>query len=407
MLKRIGIFFIFLLTLAATCSEPAYKDIETTSREDMMNMRNMDLSNQFAYDILKSYNTESNKNIVLSPASLRLVLLMAASSSEGITKQEISRVLQIHPEDIPAAETVVSARIKGLNTIDSTHKSGFKNALFFDENKLSPKPSYLSMMEEKYRADIGPLDFSQNSAVKEVNDWVSTATDNRIPEVIDRIEPDELLFLINALYLQADWTTAFDTMMSFDGEFYDLNGKELITRFMQQQITTEALMNDSLIAVSVPLGGQDKRVRASFYMPLKGSFNDFVQEFNDDVAASYDSRMRSRYINLKLPTFETRFHKDVSSALQQLGIQNAFTTEANFSPITEEVDRLHISRVVHDTYLKMDEKGIDGAAVTTMGVGTTSMPELAVFDHPFILTVKDNFTGDLLFAGVIVNPSEE
>jgi serine protease inhibitor len=60
----------------------------------------------------------------------------------------------------------------------------------------------------------------------------------------------------------------------------------------------------------------------------------------------------------------------------------------------------------HKTYVQVDESGTVAAAAT--GVGATSAMQLSVnlqIDHPFFYAIRDNRTGELLFVGVLMNPS--
>jgi serine protease inhibitor len=56
--------------------------------------------------------------------------------------------------------------------------------------------------------------------------------------------------------------------------------------------------------------------------------------------------------------------------------------------------------------MKVDEKGMEGAAVTTIGVGTTSMPPSIYFDRPYMMVVRDRATGTYLFMGKIEDPTK-
>ena len=85
--------------------------------------------------------------------------------------------------------------------------------------------------------------------------------------------------------------------------------------------------------------------------------------------------------------------------MRALGMQLAFTDEADFSPISDI--RLLISRIIHSTYVEVDEVGTEAAAVTIVEFETTSMPVTPYFvaNKPFIFLIREKSTGVILFAG--------
>jgi serine protease inhibitor len=66
----------------------------------------------------------------------------------------------------------------------------------------------------------------------------------------------------------------------------------------------------------------------------------------------------------------------------------------------------YVNVAEHKTYVQVDESGTVAAAAT--GVGETSVVSLSVnlqVNHPFFYAIRDNQTGELLFVGVLMNPS--
>ena len=89
-------------------------------------------------------------------------------------------------------------------------------------------------------------------------------------------------------------------------------------------------------------------------------------------------------------------------------MHQAFSDVADFSRMNEH-DRsdLFISEIKHKTYCRVDEKGTEAAAVTSVEMRLTSMPvaeETLVFDHPFFYGIMDVQTGIPLFLGTMEKP---
>jgi serpin B len=115
-------------------------------------------------------------------------------------------------------------------------------------------------------------------------------------------------------------------------------------------------------------------------------------------------------IELSLPKFESSYEDSLKNELSKLGMIQAFEPyNADFSLMSEDLKKdLYISEVKQKTYIKVDEKGTEAAAVTSVEMELTSMPpELpkVVFDRPFVYGIIDVETGIPLFIGIMENPS--
>jgi serine protease inhibitor len=54
----------------------------------------------------------------------------------------------------------------------------------------------------------------------------------------------------------------------------------------------------------------------------------------------------------------------------------------------------------------MDEKGVEGAAVTSIGFGVNSIPPTFMFNQPFVLVLRHVATNTLVFMGYIADPKQ-
>jgi serpin B len=93
----------------------------------------------------------------------------------------------------------------------------------------------------------------------------------------------------------------------------------------------------------------------------------------------------------------------LKDALAAMGMGPAFVPQADFSRMTPALDA-HISAVRQKTFMKVDEKGTVAAAVTSVTVGTTSMPQGFYVDRPFLVAIRERLSGSILFLGVIRDP---
>ena len=113
-------------------------------------------------------------------------------------------------------------------------------------------------------------------------------------------------------------------------------------------------------------------------------------------------------VRLALPKFEFRFQASVADLLKAMGMPTAFDADAaDFSGMSTE-DALFISDVIHEAFIKVDEEGTEAAAATAVIMETTSAPvevvELSI-DRPFLFSLYDRATGEVLFLGRVLNPA--
>ena len=122
----------------------------------------------------------------------------------------------------------------------------------------------------------------------------------------------------------------------------------------------------------------------------------------------YKSKMKeTRLDSISLPKFEFDTKYFMKDTLSALGMPTAFSDNADFSGMNGRRD-LFIDFVIHQAYVKVDEKGTEAAAATAVGVGTTSVQPRNDFraDHPFIFLIQDKETGNILFFGRVVDPTK-
>ncbi len=85
----------------------------------------------------------------------------------------------------------------------------------------------------------------------------------------------------------------------------------------------------------------------------------------------------------------------------------AFCGEADFSRISG-TSNLLISRVIHQTFIDVQEEGTEAAAATIVEIRETSAggDSTPIFraDKPFLYVIKENSTGAILFMGKVGKP---
>jgi len=166
-----------------------------------------------------------------------------------------------------------------------------------------------------------------------------------------------------------------------------------------------------------------KEISMLVLLPKQGEEYDFetdkVITFNyslEDIELSleklneYKSQMQETKLDaIYLPKFEFDTKYNLNENLKALGMPTAFDAgNADFSGMNGNLD-LFISQVIHQAYVKVDEKGTEAAAATAVVMTLTSSATPSnIFraDHPFIFIIQERETGNILFIGRMSNPAE-
>ncbi|NND34420.1 MAG: hypothetical protein HKN76_17680, partial [Saprospiraceae bacterium] len=282
------------------------------------------------------------------------------------------------------------------------------NAVFWDKSRITPHDDFLDYISSFFTAGAFDLTFKDPNALDVINAWVNTSTQGRIEKIMEEISPEEVLFIINALYFKDDWKYPFPIEATQLRDFTRSDGSIVPTDMMHQDISTLRFYQGSdFSAVELPFA--DSSYTLTLLLPTASSSPDeLVAELSATRLQSlFDKDLKQGRILLNMPKFQIEYKLLLNDVLKSMGMQLAFDpNRANLSKLGSAPEgNLYISRVNHKTYLKVDEKGAEGAAVTSIGVGVTSLPPQLNFDRPHVFVLRNQGTGSLIFAGKIEDPS--
>jgi serine protease inhibitor len=118
--------------------------------------------------------------------------------------------------------------------------------------------------------------------------------------------------------------------------------------------------------------------------------------------------MDSTSIRVELPKFKLEYTRGLNDDLTALGMGVAFEDgAADFRNLFEPNEPgPYITGVAHRTFLEINEEGTEAAAVTSVGVGVVSLPPTFSVDRPFLLAIRERFSGTVLFVGKILRVPE-
>ena len=343
------------------------------------------------------------ENVFISPLSVFLALHMTENGAAGATQTGMRKALAL--PDLDAAK--LNASSAALESILKAKTAlTIANALWADQH-FSLAPDFVKLCESVFGARAASLDFADPKAADQINDWVKTNTNGKIPSIVTPdIVKKAAVILTNAVYFAAQWRSEFAVPATADEPFHKTGGAVKTVKMMHQSRLTGAYRSGANFEGAMLYY---KESSAFFYalLPQPG-------HTPTDVLASLDPAHLTDAptdfdLDLKLPRFTLDFSASLVEYLKKMGMDVAFHYPgADFSP-TGSKD-FFISDVIHKTRLEVDEKGTVAAAATavvmTAGAALRQQREkkILVFDRPFVALIADSETGAVLFAGVIEDP---
>lgn len=362
----------------------------------------------FAWDLFPILvEEEQGENVLISPWSIQTALNMALNAADERTLEQMLAVL--HCPQCPVSEInhnqselrVWLEEKSGHPRLSST------NAFFYDDQRLLVKEEFLAELEKYYNGSSRIYPFAQSETVDKINNWVKDNTNGKIDGIIERITNEDIAFLINALHFKADWLKGFDPNMTRAENFFPSEGSAIQTDFLNAD-------GEYLNATVGDFAMVDLPFRDSTYSLSLIKHNrpgvapaDWVRELNMTVVNQLYDQLEFNRILLSFPKLKLSFETDLPKALKQLGMTDAFEPQlANFKPLGQPLTgpNVYINQIRHKSILEVDEKGAEGAAVTSIGFGVTSLPPSFVYDQPFVLILRHNRSNTYIFQGLVEEP---
>ena len=391
---------ILLCLLLAACAE------STTEPPRVLTVQEKDVARAntaFGLALLKQVDrTETSGNLLLSPLSVSMALGMTLNGAVGETWEEMRRTLAFDATSQAEINAAYSGLIRQLRARDSKVEFGLANSIWYTTG-FPVLPTFIDTVGQFFDAEIRQLDFRSAAAPGIISQWAADETNGRIKDLIKEIRPDEIMFLVNAVYFKAPWTRVFDGSQS--APFTRADGSTVSAQIMSGETAFKSAVRDGVQAVE--LAYADTAFSMVVLSAQQGTSLAPALAMLEPAAWTglMDALQPGRVI-VRLPKFKFTYEETLNNTLKALGMQVPFDeNRADFSRIAQVApQRLYISRVQHKTFIDVHEKGTEAAAATAVGVALTSLPPTISFDRPFLFVIRERSTGTLLFVGRVVDP---
>ncbi len=372
----------------------------------IINPQLADATNRFGFNLLARLRSDDSVgSTMISPASIAMALAMTYNGADGATKEQMASVLEVSGmslEDLNVAHAALREILTDTNsdiTLDIANSLWARAGMPFDTNFMARNRDY-------FAARIENLNFDDPASAGTINGWVKDKTRNKIPSIVDEIDPATILFLINAIYFKGTWTYQFEPKSSYDGAFHHPSGDKT-RKFMFQEDDYDYLDHEGFEAIRIPYGKSQRFAMYVFLPDEESSLAEFAAGLSPDRWKEWTSSFVNRNGQLSLPRFTLTYDKGLNEALVGLGMPAAFDPmRADFSQmISVPGANAYISKVKHKTFMEVNEEGTEAAAVTSVEIGITSLrPDgkfVMMVDRPFFCAIADKESGLILFMGIV------
>ena len=334
---------------------------------DDLSSQNADVTD-FAIRLFKASN-ENGKNTLISPLSVLCALAMTANGAEEETLAQMEEVLGMTTDEL---NLYLYSYMKNLPQGDK-YKLSLANSIWFTEDeRFTVNQDFLQTNADYYGADIYKAPFDKQT-LKDINNWVKQNTDGMIPEILDQIPPEAIMYLVNALAFEAEWSEIYEKHQVKDGEFTKEDGTKQDVKFMYGSEGT--YFEDEKAT------GFMKRYKGGKYafvamLPNEGvSVSEYIASLDGESLNALLANPQYGTVHTSIPKFETEYKVEMSEILQDMGMTEAFDMyNADFEGLgTSTGGNIYISRVLHKTFISVGEKGTKAGAATIVPLGQTQL----------------------------------
>lgn len=398
-------FFALVAALFSACSTTEYiPPVDVTLDEKSTQM--VTQSNDFGFNLFEEIisNEDADKNVMISPLSANQALSMALNGARENTFDQMNAVLA----NSRLSVVEINEANKNLSDIllnrDSKVQLNIANSIWY-RNDLSVKTDFLNTNKQFYIAQVNDFDPSQpDKALKAINNWVNTNTREKIPTIIDKVSPEDVMFLINAVYFKGEWKTKFEKSKTSNEPFTLDNGTVRQVPTMMGEVSLSYYNDEKFSVIKLPYGAG--KFNMYVYLPEEGvtasEIVPLIHTTNFELLKNKALAKRTIW----LPKFEFKYDITLNKTLSNMGMTDAFSGKvANFGGIADA--DLFISQVKQKTWIKTDEAGSEAAAATSVSFGLTSVGpgETIKIDRSFLFAIVEEDTHAVLFVGRVFDPT--
>jgi serine protease inhibitor len=360
--------------------------------------------NDLGFELLRRATTaKPNENALISSPSLGFSLALLDQAASPEVEKELNTLLGI--AGVSKTQLATSSRLLRESFLKPTTNAGFQLDIaqsVWVDRRLEIGAEFLRIAQNAFASEIKQCSFADQKTATEMNAWAAAKTHGKITSVPFPANPQGTpTVLLNAIYFHDAWTEPFPRAATRPDTF---NGKARASKpmFMAQEINTGYSRQDGLEHVT--LAYRDGAFLMDLILPRSAlDLEKWIAIAKNRSYGASVAQLKSQRLDLKVPRFEFSTANQLTADLEAMGLKRAMKPDA-FPGIAAAT---YLEDVTQKTYIRVDEKGTEAAAVTSTAI-TMSKHEppktiKVVFDRPFFFAIRHRHTGALLFLGTIWN----
>jgi serine protease inhibitor len=397
--------FLFAACERGSEDKPEMKIIQLSPQEKSM----VQAGNGFALNLFAAVNREENQKdrIFISPYSVAEALSMTYNGARGSTADSMQKVLGYSGMSREEINNYCLSLRTTLLRLDPKVNLAIANSIWYLTG-FDVLPDFIQTNQKYFNAKVAELDFYNPSALTTINGWIEESTNGRIKDMLKEIEPNIVMFLVDAIWFKGQWLNRFQASKTLEENFYLSGGEPVKTPMMHQTQNFLYYSNNLVQIADLPYG--QGNFAMTVLLPKDGvRLEEFKSELSQENWNNWINNLYEQKLVLTLPKLKFAYDLRMNAVLQQMGMGNAFSEmEADFTGINPD-GGLFISYVQHNSFVEVNEEGTEAAAATVVAIGKTSAgpPEEIPFivNKPYIFVIRERSTGAILFMGTINKPA--
>ena len=343
-----------------------------------------------------------DENVLISPFSVVNALGIVENGAAGQTQDEIAAVIS-DGMDLDSFNSCISSMNDRMNASDEA-KWNVANALWANEGMgVKLKADFTDSLSRFYNAKVENVLFDSSTA-DAINSWADEQTDHMIPQIVDNVNPSDLIYILNAVAFEGEWAD--------DYEDEDIEEDCVFTNSKGQTQNVTMLNSEESGYMEYGKGVGFVRYYKGYdycfvgLLPDEGvSVKDYAASIEGSSFSEAFSSLRYGKAYVKLPEFSYDYSILLNPVLNNLGMRKAFTSSADYSNMLEDGEAM-ISQVLHKTHIEVDRAGTRASAVTSVTMTASALPmeediKYIYLDRPFVYAIVDAETGYPVFLGTV------
>ncbi|XP_006879263.1 PREDICTED: protein Z-dependent protease inhibitor [Elephantulus edwardii] len=357
----------------------------------------------FAFRLLRKISTRHEGNVVFSPLSLSFAMATLMLGAAGPTRTQILSGLGLQ-----ALNGTLPALFRGLReTLSLNQELGLTHGnLAFIHKDFDVKETFLNLSKRYFKTECVPVDFFNTSqATGLVNQYIKKETQGRIPQLLDKIDPETKLILMDYILFKGKWLTPFNPVFTEVDTFHLDKYRAVKVPMMYKSGKFASTFDKNFRCHVLKLPYEGNATMLVILMQKMGDHLAFEDFLTTDLVEGWLRNMKTSKMEVFFPKFKLDQKYEMHELLKKLGIRRIFSPLADLSELTVTTRNLKVSRVLQRAMIEVDEKGTEAAAGTLSEIIAYSLPPSIKVDRPFHFMIYEETSRMLLFLGRVANPA--